>query len=346
MMNTAMTLTRREFWRRISAHAGAVALAGGSLGTGLLAFPRRAVAAPDLGIGADLGGALPFPADNPWNQVIAALPVDPNSDRLLTSIGLGTGLHPDFGSDPADGIPYVVVPGTQPMVPVAFDYADESDPGPYPIPPDAPIEGGPDAAGDGHVLVLDRDRWVLYELFAASPLPDGSWLAGSGAIFDLNSNALRPAGWTSADAAGLPIFPGLVRYDEAVGLGVIRHALRFTARRTRAAYVAPARHLASRNPDPNLPPMGMRVRLKASYDVRGFPPAVQAILVALQTYGMFLADNGSDWFVSGAPDSRWNDDDLSSLRRVRGSDLEVVRMGQVVTGRGSIRAVRMPRFSR
>jgi hypothetical protein len=173
---------------------------------------------------------------------------------------------------------------------------------------------------------------MLYEMYSAYPQSDGSWQAGSGAVFDLNSNALRPTGWTSADAAGLPVFPGLTRYDEAFGLGQIRHALRFTARSTRMAYVAPARHFASHNPNSNLPPMGMRVRLKASYDVSGFPPAVQVILIALQTYGMILADNGSDWFVSGAPDSRWDDNDLSTLRQVRGADLEVVEMGPIVTG--------------
>jgi hypothetical protein len=210
-------------------------------------------------------------------------------------------------------------------VAVRFAYADESDPGPYPIPSDAPIEGGPGSSGDRHVLLLDRDTWRLYELFAAYPEGDG-WRAGSGAVFDLNANTLRPAGWTSADAAGLPILPGLVRYDEAVELGAIRHALRFTCRRTRRAYLAPARHYASSIRDPNVPPMGMRVRLKAGFDLSPFPPVVQVILEAMKTYGMFVADNGSDWYVSGAPDPRWDDAALATLRRVPGRNFEVVRM--------------------
>ena len=190
------------------------------------------------------------------------------------------------------------VSGTQKKVPVSFDYADKSDPGPYPIPSDAPIEGGPSSDGDRHVLVLDVDHQVLYELYAAYPQSDGSWQAGSGAVFDLGSNALRPAGWTSADAAGLPILPGLVRYDEAVTDGVIDHALRFTVARTQKAYIYPATHYASDSTDPDLPPMGLRVRLKAGFDISGFSPEVQVILQALKTYGMMVADNGSDWYVS------------------------------------------------
>jgi hypothetical protein len=214
---------------------------------------------------------------------------------------------------------------------VTFEYDDESDPGPYPIPQDPPIEGGPLSTGDRHVLVIDRDAWMLYEVFAA--YPDGAgWACGSGAIFDLSSNALRPAGWTSADAAGLPIFPGLVRYDEAVEQGEIRHALRFTARLTRRAYVSPARHFASSSAAPELPPMGMRVRLKASVDISSYPETAQVVLRALRTYGMFLADNGSDWFVSGTPDPRWDDDALNELKRIRGRDFEVVQMGPLTTG--------------
>jgi len=298
--------------------------------------PSAPVSPIAYGPGVSVGGRRPFPDDNPWNQDVLQEPVDPNSAALIASIGLDTGLHADFGTvwnGAPNGIPYVVVPGTQPKVPVRFEYADESDPGPYPVPPDAPIEGGPTSDGDRHILTVDADNWLLYELFAAYPENGGSrWRAGSGAIFNLNSNELRPAGWTSADAAGLPILPGLVRYDEAVEQGAIRHALRFTARRTRRAYVAPARHYASRITDPNVPPMGMRVRLKASFDVSGFPPPVQVILQAMKTYGMFLADNGSDWFVSGAPDPRWNDDQLATLRRVRGRDFEVVKMGPITTG--------------
>lgn len=308
------------------------------VGAGLLGLARASAGAAtpaevSLGVGASLGGRRPFPADNPWNQDVSGLPVDPNSEALIRSIGLDGRLHPDFGTvyrGRPVGIPYVVVPGTQPRVPVRFEYADESDPGPYPIPPDATIEGGPDADGDRHVLVIDRDNWRLYELFAARREGQG-WRAGSGAVFDLNANAERPAGWTSADAAGLPVFPGLVRYDEAVGQGAIHHALRFTCRRSRRAYVPPARHFASRSASPNLPPMGMRVRLKAAFDASAFPPAARAVLAALKAYGMILADNGGDWFVSGAPDRRWDDDDLAALKRVRGGDFEVVRMGRMTT---------------
>jgi hypothetical protein len=288
---------------------------------------------PATGGGASLAGKQLFPADNPWNTDISAQPVDPNSDNLIASIGLDTGLHADFGTvwqGAPNGIPYVLVSGTQPKVTVSFDYADESDPGPYPIPPDAPIEGGANGTGDRHVLVIDKDHWKLYELFAATPQGSG-WHAGSGAVFDLSSDALRPAGWTSADAAGLPIFPGLVRYDEAVVQGAIKHALRFTVVHSRHAYVSPARHLASSLTDPNLPPMGMRVRLKAGFDVTPFPPEVRVVLTALKKYGMFVADNGSNWYISGAPDSRWSDSNLSTLSQVKGSDFEVVKMGTVVT---------------
>src|SRR5215470_16053906 len=276
---------------------------------------------PSASGGESLGGRRPFPDDNPWNTVISSAPVDPNSATLIASCG-ARNLHPDFGTvwDGApNGIPYVLVHSSQAKVPVTFDYSDESDRGPYPIPSSAPIEGGANGSGDRHVLVVDVDNWKLYELFDAHPVNGGaSWQAGSGAIFDLNSDALRPAGWTSADAAGLPIFPGLVRYDEVIGQGAILHALRFTCSQTRRAYFAPARHYASSLTDPNLPPMGMRVRLKASYNVAGFPPSVQVILTALKAYGMFVADNGSNWYVSGAPDPRWSDADLATIRQVTG----------------------------
>jgi hypothetical protein len=276
-----------------------------------------------------------FPDDNPWNTDISSAPVDPNSEALIGSIGLDRGLHPDFGTvwnGAPIGIPYVVS-GDQPKVPVTFEYADESDPGPYPIPPDVPIEGGPDSSGDRHVLIVDQDNWILYELFNAYPRDGGaSWHAGSGAIFDLHSNDLRPERWTSADAAGLPILPGLVRYDEAVEHQAIAHALRFTCRRTRRAFVSPARHFASSSRDPNLPPMGMRVRLRADFPIDAFPATVQVILTALKTYGMFVADNGSDWFISGAPDARWDDAELATIRQVRGRDFEVVEMQGLVTG--------------
>jgi hypothetical protein len=295
-----------------------------------LARVARAQEAPAYG----LEGRQLFPSDNAWNTDISSAPVDPRSTALIGSIGLDRGLHPDFGTvwnGAPIGIPYAIVDGTQPRVPVSFEYADESDPGPYPIPPDVPIEGGPDADGDRHILIVDRDNWLLYELFAAYPVDGGAtWRAGSGAIYDLQSNDLRPERWTSADAAGLPILPGLVRYDEVVEQGAILHALRFTVQRTRRAVVPPARHFASSLRDPNLPPMGMRVRLRPDYPVESFPASVQVILQALKTYGMFVADNGSNWFISGAPDPRWNDDELGTVRRVLGRDFEVVRMDGLV----------------
>jgi len=292
-----------------------------------------APADPNYGNGASLQGRKIFPDDNAWNTDISNAAVDPNSNAILSSIGLNTGLHPDFGTmwqGAPIGIPYTVVRGNQPGVNVTFDYDDESDHGLYPIPSDAPIEGGSNADGDRHILVVDWDNWLLYELFYAFPTASG-WHAGSGAVFDLNSNALRPPGWTSADAAGLPILPGLVRYDEVYEQGEINHALRFTVSRSRRAYVHPARHFASSRTDPNLPPMGMRVRLKANYDISSFPVPVQVILRALKKYGMFVADNGSNWYISGAHDMRWDDDELSEIRRVKGSDFEVIEMGEVIT---------------
>jgi hypothetical protein len=280
------------------------------------------------GGGASLSGRRPFPDDNPWNTVISGAAVDPASSTLIAACGLKN-LHPDFGTTyggAPNGIPYVVVHAGQARVPLTFDYSDESDPGPYPIPANAPIEGGSNADGDRHVLVVDVDAWTLYELFDAHPINGGaSWHAGSGAVFDLNSNTLRPAGWTSADAAGLPIFPGLVRYDEAAEAHAINHALRFTCPRTRNAYIAPARHAASSETSTGLPAMGMRVRLKANYDTTAFSPTVRAILRSMMRYGMLVADNGSGWFVSGAPDSRWNDDELATLSRVPSTAFEVVR---------------------
>ena len=264
------------------------------------------------------------------------MPVDPNSANLIASIGLITGVHADFGTTfngAPNGIPYVVVSGTQTPVPINLGiYGDESDPGPYPVPANAPIEGGPNSTGDRHVLVIDRDNWKLYELGYAFPINNGaSWNANCGALFDLNSNALRPAGWTSADAAGLPIFPGLVRYDEVFEQGAINHALRFTVHDSRRAYVSPATHWASSDTNPNLPPMGMRVRLKQAFDISGFSPAMQVILRAMKKHGMFVADNGSNWFISGAPDPRWNDDELSTLKTIKGSNFEVVQMAAIVT---------------
>jgi hypothetical protein len=269
-----------------------------------------------------------FPADNPWNQRVDSAPVRGDSDAIVRSIGVDKGVHADFGSGRYDGgpigIPYTAVSKRQKRVRVKFDYADESDKGPYPIPKNAPIEGGRSADGDRHVIVVDRDRCKLYELFAAYPQRGGrSWKAGSGAIWSLKSNKLRPEGWTSADAAGLPILPGLARYEEA-RRGRIDHALRFTVSRTRKAFLYPARHFASDLTDLSLPAMGQRLRLKASFDVSRYPPQSRIVLQALKEYGMIVADNGSDWFLSGAPSSGWNNDDLHSLGGVKGSDFEVV----------------------
>ena len=272
-----------------------------------------------------IGACAVLPADNAWNTDISGAPVDPRSDAYIASIGLDTGLHPDFGT--IYGIPYVAVDGSVTKTTVTFDYADESDPGPYPIPADPPIEEG----GDRHILMVHTEECTLYELFAAERQGDG-WHAGSGAIFDLASNDLRPDGWTSADAAGLPILPGLARWDEAVEKGAIHHALRFTASSTQSAYAHPARHSAGDGADPDLPPMGLRVRLKAGVDISAYPPQTRAVLTALKRYGMILADNGSNWYVTGAPDLRWDDDDLHSIGDIRGSDFEAVATGPLTPG--------------
>ena len=268
-----------------------------------------------------------FPASNQWNQRVDRLPVAAGSARIVASIGLDDHVHADFGSGLWDGgpigIPVTVVRGTQPKQRVAFEYADESDPGPYPIPANVAIEGGRASEGDRHALIVDRDRCRLYELFALSPTAGGGWRAGSGAIFDLRSNRLRPVGWTSADAAGLAILPGLARYED-VARGRIDHALRFTVQRSRRAYVFPARHFASDLTDPDLPPMGLRLRLKRSYPIAGFPRQARIVLQALQEYGLIVADNGSDWYISGAPHPRWSNDQLHTLHRVPGSAFEVV----------------------
>ncbi|HVF53975.1 MAG TPA: hypothetical protein VNC78_10295 [Actinomycetota bacterium] len=268
-----------------------------------------------------------FPEDNAWNTPVDTLPVAENSDAIIRSIGADTGLHPDFGSGKYDGapigIPYTVVPGDQPKKRVRFLYADESDKGPYPIPRRVKIEGGPESDGDRHALLIDKDNCKLYELYRLFRRPDGRWKAGSGAIWDLRSNRLRPEGWTSADAAGLPILPGLARFED-VAAGEIDHALRFTVSQSRSAYIWPARHFASDDDSANLPPMGLRVRLRADFPVGDYPPQAQVILRALQVYGMMVADNGSDWFISGAPNPGWDNDDLHSLGDVLGSDFEVV----------------------
>jgi hypothetical protein len=267
-----------------------------------------------------------FPSTNPWNQRVDRLPVAKDSARLIASIGVARPVHPDFGTvynGAPNGIPFVVVSNRTRRVPVHFQYAGESDRGPYPLPPHAPIEGGPQSSGDRHVIVVDRDTCVDYELFAAYPHHGGaSWTAGSGAIFNLRSNHLRPAGWTSADAAGLPILPGLARYDE-VARGSIDHALRFTAPCTSPSYIYPARHFASTCSGFN-PPMGLRVRLKASVDISRLPYQARVVAQALKLYGLILADNGSPWYISGAPSSRWKDDALHQLGQLSGADFEVV----------------------
>jgi hypothetical protein len=276
-----------------------------------------------------LGNLQIFPADNPWNTDISNEEADPNSDNIIAGIGNDVHLHPDFGTvweNEPIGIPYNLIGGNQPMRAISFQYNSESDPGPYPIPQDALVESG----SDRHVLIIDTVHLKLYELFDGVQNNNNTWNAGSGAVFDLTSNVLRPDFWTSADAAGLPVFPGLVRYDEVVKKGMINHALRFTVDKTRNAFIHPATHAASNSNNENYPPMGMRVRLKAGFDISGFSPHIQIILKALKKYGMFVADNGSNWYISGAPDPRWDDDELGELKSIQGSNFEVVKMGTVM----------------
>lgn len=280
-------------------------------------IPANAASSPSI------GGVSIFPPDDIWNVPVDTLPVDPHSADYVKNIGTTAYLHPDFGSGLWEGspmgIPYNIVSGAQLKKTVTFDYADESDPGPYPIPDNPVMEGG----SDRHILILDRDNHMLYELFAAVKQPDGSWDAGSGAIFNLSDYRLRPAGWTSADAAGLAILPGLVRYDE-VAAGEIDHAIRFTAPSTQRAYVWPARHYASSITNTAYPPMGQRFRLKSSFDTSGYPAQARVILEALKKYGMILSDNGAPWYITGAPDDRWDNDALHTLQQLKGSDFEAV----------------------
>lgn len=275
-----------------------------------------------------------FPRNNQWNLPVDRLPVASNSDALVRSIGADKPVHADFGSGTYGGgpigIPYVNVSPNQRKVHVTFDYADESDKGPYPIPSNVPIEGGRQSDGDRHAIMVDRTHCRLYELYSLNPV-GGGWHAGSGAIWNLRSNRLRPKTWTSADAAGLPIFPGLARWAEARH-GSINHALRFTVPDTRKAFIYPARHFASSDTDPNLPAMGQRFRLKASFDISGFPKQSRIVLRALKKYGMIVADNGSSWFISGAPSPGWNNDDLHQLGRVLGSDFEAVDTSSLPRG--------------
>ena len=298
--------------------------------------PPSACSVMSLGQGGSLNGFLPFPADNLWNQNIASAPVDPNSAAIINYIGASDPVHPDFGSGEYNGssigIPYIVADSSQAPVAINFTaYGDESDPGPMPVPASAPIEGYPDpASGDRHVLVLDNSNCWLYELYSSYPENDGSWNAASAAVWDLTADGRRPLTWTSADAAGLSIFAGLARYDE-VASGAIKHALRFTLQNSRAAFVPPASHWASTTSNANAAPMGMRIRLKASFDISGFSATNQVILTALQQYGMIMADNGSNMYISGAPDDRWDNDDLHNLDQVTTADFEVVQMNPILT---------------
>jgi hypothetical protein len=273
-----------------------------------------------------------LPAEDPLNQEIADAPVNPNSAAYVASIGLSAHLHPDFGTEPSYGIPYTVVGAEQKQVPIKFTaYGSESNPGPYPIPSDAPIEGGGKKGhGDKHVLVLQEGTCKLYELYDAHRKGAG-WVAASGAVFNLRSDALRPEGWTSADAAGLPIFPLLVRYPE-VTTGQIDHALRVTVPETQDGYIHPATHYASSSSDPSLPPMGLRLRLKAGYGLAGFTGESLVILEALKRYGLIVADNGSPWFITGAPNPHWNDENLEQIKRVPGSEFEAVETGPILRG--------------
>jgi len=289
-------------------------------------------------IASDLSACPIFPPDSYWNVPIDKLPIDQNSVAFIAVGGADKPLHPDFGSGTFNGspigIPYATVSGSQPKVKVTFNYPSESDAGPYPIPANVPIEGGANSTGDRHVLIIDRDNCVLYELYNTSPNSDGTWRASSGAIFDLQCSCLRPATWTSADAAGLAIFPGLVRYDEAAS-GVILHAIRMTLPSTRQAFIWPARHYASKITDASYPAMGQRFRLRADYDLSGFSPIPRAILQALKTYGMILADNGSSWFISGVPDDRWDNNVLAELKQLHGSDFEAVDSSSLMVTKDS-----------
>ncbi|HEY6769855.1 MAG TPA: hypothetical protein VI386_34380 [Candidatus Sulfotelmatobacter sp.] len=288
------------------------------------------------GQGASLNGFRPFPSSSAWNQDISTSALDPNSDAIISFIGPNVGLHPDFGAGlyngSSMGIPYIVVDGSQSMVNINFTaYGDESDPGPMPIPAGAPIEGYPNpGSGDRHVLVLDNSTCFLYEMYSSYPNSDGSWNAGSAAVWDLANGEQRPWTWTSADAAGLPVFPGLVRYDE-VAAGAIQHAIRFTLPQSSAAMVPPASHWAGNSSNSIAPPMGMRLRLKSSYDISSFSANLQVILTAMKKYGLILADNGSAMYLSGAPDDRWDNDDLHNLSSVPASAFEVVQMNPVYT---------------
>ena len=310
-----------------ASHTGGNGGGGGGGGTG---GGNLACDVMSVGQTASLNGFVPFPSSSLWNTDISSAQPDPNSDTIIANWVGSVNLHPDWGTDPTYGIPYVVVNGNQPLVNVNLGaYPDESDPGPMPVPANAPIEGGSSSTGDRHVLVLNNANCFLYELYNASPNSDGSWNADSTAVWDLLNNEQRPYTWTSADAAGLPIFPGLVRYDE-VAAGSIKHAFRFTLPQTRAAFTPPASHCAANTTDNTAPPMGMRLRLKSSYNISGFSSQMQVILTAMQHYGLILADNGSALYVTGVSDSRWGSD-LDSLKTVPASQFEVIQMNPIYT---------------
>jgi hypothetical protein len=322
---TTSTSPTTEVSTTATAPASSTTLSAAPAPTSVKAVTRTTLRAAAPTGGPTLAGCPLFPADNAWRTDVSSAAVDPHSGAWIAAIGASTHLHPDFGADPTYGIPYVVVPAAQAKVPITFtDYGDESDPGPYPIPPNAPVEAG----GDRHVLVASGDCHI-YELYNARANGRGGWDASSGAVFDLRSNRLRPDGWTSADAAGLPILPGLVRWDE-VQAGRIDHALRFTISRTQRGFIHPATHQAGSTSDANVAPMGARFRLKASFDVTRYRGAARVVLECLKRYGMFVADNGSNWFISGATDSRWNDDDLNQLKDVPGAAFEAVVSGPVL----------------
>jgi len=305
-----------------------VVLAGAALGPSISSSPGATSPQAHHGPAPHEYACPIFPANNALNQDISHAPVDPNSSNYIDAIGAAGHLHADFGTNPGYGIPYTVVGPHQPKVPITFsEFGEESNPGPYPVPANAPVEGAGEE-GDRHVLVLQKGTCKLYELYAARRSGAG-WEAGSGAVFDLRSNALRPEGWTSADAAGLPIFPLLVRYPE-VQAGRIDHALRLTVQSTQRGYIHPATHFASDSSDPNLPPMGLRLRLKASYSLAGYHGEALVVLRALKRYGLIVADNGSSWYITGAPDPRWNDEDLNQLKTVPGSAFQAVQSGPIL----------------
>jgi len=325
-------------------NVGRVALSVAAFSFGWAAFSPAQSASPTV------GGCPVFPADHIWNTPVDKMPVDPRSQQYIATIGAEKPLRADFGSGLYEGapigIPFVVVPMKQPKVAINFrafedeePATDESDPGPYPIPRDAPIEGGPDSKDDRHVIVVQEGSCTLFEIYKAVPNADGSWSTVGSAKFDLEGHELRRDSWTSADAAGLPIFPGLVRAEE-IASGEIRHALRFTVPRTRKAYVWPARHAASRSIDEALPPLGQRFRLRADFDISKFSKTNRIILRALKTYGMMLADNGSAWFLNGAPHPDWNDDELRELRKVLGSDFEAVDVSSLMVDADSGQAIK------